>query len=273
MIAGSFSWLPKVFAGTLSSTTVLETGNTSQANPMITGDQQGLAIEFDTANTTTGTTTVTLTFAGSWTTNSGTIATTQPNPSASGCNGSSGLFGASNGGSGATTLPGTLTAAGSGSVITISGVTALAASTYYCIEIPATSTTEPVVNPTAGSYNIAVATASDSQTVSEDVLSSGANAYNITATVAPTFTMSLSGSGTDTFPGNLSSSSVTVSSGITTTIVTNAKSGWYVWVRDSNAGLTSTQASKTIPTVPADTNETMNSGTYGPGMNTTASVQ
>ena len=76
--------------------------------------------------------------------------------------------------------------------------------------------------------------------------------------------MSLSGT-SDSFSGNLSSTALTTSTGVTTTINTNAASGWFVWAEDANAGLKSTSASTTIGSVPTGANQTMNSGTYGPG--------
>jgi|694.fasta_scaffold00232_97 hypothetical protein len=68
----------------------------------------------------------------------------------------------------------------------------------------------------------------------------------ITATVAPTFTFVLNNNAQNL--GTLSSSSVISGSGTTVTVTTNARSGWFAWVKDSNAGLTSAAASKTIAT-------------------------
>ena len=249
--------IPKVLAGTLTASSVIELGGSGNASPMIVGDGQSLAIAFTTsASGGTGTNpSLTLTFTG-WTGGSaGSVNTTQ-----SVSNGScTTLTGASAG------LPGTLSASGSGTVITISssgGSNSLSASTSYCTELTSTSA---VTNPTtAGVYDVTINDSVDSQTDAIDVLSSGANAYTITGTVAPTFTMSLSGA-SDSFPSNLSATALTVSSGITTTISTNAASGWFVWAEDANAGLKSTSASTTIGTVPTGANQTMNSGTYGPG--------
>lgn len=240
--------MPKAFAGTLTATSIIEMGGVANVSPMIAATNQSLAIAFTTA--TAGATSVTITFTG-WTGGSaGSVNTTQT-ISNTGC---TALTGASTG------LPGAIAAAGSGTAITISGVTALAATTSYCTELTSTSA---VTNPTAtGDYNVTITAGSDSQTVAVDVLSPGQNAYSITATIAPTFTMALSGT-TDTFPGNLTSTALTVSSGITTTINTNAKSGWFVWAKDSNAGLVSTQAAHTIPSVSTGSNHSMNGGVIG----------
>jgi hypothetical protein len=255
LVGANFYFLPKAFAGTLTNTAVVEMGGASNVSPMIQNLGQSLAIEFTPASTGTpnagGSGQIQITF-NSWSGGSAAVNATQTVAT----NGCTTLFPST-----PTAVPGSLTASGSGSVITIASVTSLTASTTYCTELTSTSA---VTNGNAGAYTVTVSTGLDSQTVALDVLSAGQNAYSITATVAPTFTMSLS-STTDSFSGNLTSASVTLSTGITTTVNTNAKTGWFVWIKDSNAGLTSTQASKTIPTVPANTNETMNSGSYGPG--------
>jgi hypothetical protein len=241
--------IPKVHAGTLTHSSVTEIGGASNATPMIASTGQAVVIAFTTP--TGGGTSVSVNF-GSW---GGTVNATQTV--------SNTVFGSScTAFTGATNpLPGSITAAGSGSTITISSVTALAAGQSYCTAL--TSTTA-VTNPVAGVYPVVVTAGADSQTSAVDVLSSGANAYSITGTVAPTFTMSLSGT-TDTFSGNLAAGSVTLSTGITTTINTNAVGGWFVWAEDSQAGLHSTTASKTIATVTTGSNHTMNSGGTGPG--------
>lgn len=233
------------FAGTLTNTSIIELGGASNVSPMIEGDPQSFAIEFTAANTTGTSPTITITFTG-WT------------------GGAAGIIGASVSqtvadNSCTTLFPGTPTGIvahltgvtvastpGSGLITLSSTGGTLTAGVTYCTELTYTSA---VTNPTAtGDYNVVVNDSTDSQTIAIDVLSSGANAYSITATVNPTFTMS-EGASTDTFPGALSSSAVTVSAGITWTINTNAKSGWFVWAADATAGLHSTTASKTIASV------------------------
>ncbi|HUD06479.1 MAG TPA: hypothetical protein VMR34_01195 [Candidatus Saccharimonadales bacterium] len=266
---------PKVFAGTLTNSSVLEMGSSTQQNPMISGDQQAIAIDFTTVNSENSGGTVTLTFTG-WTggssgsVNSGTV-TPSNNAAGTTCSGASGLF------PGATALPSssTLSASGSAAVLTITNVGALSASTNYCTEIASTSSTTEVVNPTAtGDYNVTITVTSnnsDNQTVAVDVLSSGSNAYTVTAIVSPAFSMSYSGS-TDTFASALSTGSYSVSNGVTWTIATNAKSGWFAWVADSQAGLYSSQNLHTINSVSTGSSYNFSSNTgvehYGLGIYT-----
>jgi hypothetical protein len=93
----------------------------------------------------------------------------------------------------------------------------------------------------------------------------------VTATVSPAFSFALSGN-TDAL-GTLSSSSVIASpSPQSATVNTNAKNGWMVWAKDSNAGLTSAAASKTIPSncsAGAGTNSTLSSATEAYNTGTT----
>jgi len=272
LVLASIIFIPKAFAGTITNTSVIEMGGASNVNPMIVGDPQSLAIAFTPANTVSSGYTITLTFGYG-----GTLWTQTSTPtSTSGVIASSGQTVANNS---CTTLTGAssyITGSGAGApsvsssqaagTITVtsagSGDGTLTSGTSYCFELTDTSA---VTNPTgAGDYNVNIATNSDNQTVAVDVLTAGANAYSITATIAPTFTMSLSGS-TDSFSGNLSSSAVTTSTGITTTIATNAKSGWYLWAEDSNAGLKSTIAGYTIATVSTGANYSFSSHTGAEG--------
>jgi hypothetical protein len=270
LLIASIAIIPKAFAGTLSNTSVLEMGGASNVNPMIVGDPQSLAIALTPATTVSGGYTVTLTFGYG-----GTLWTQTSTPtSSSGVVAASGQTVANNGCTtltGASTyLPGTLavasnqaagtitiTSTGSGDIIT--------SGTSYCAELTSTSA---VTNPTtAADYNVNVATNSDSQVDTVDVLTAGQNAYTVTATIAPTFTMSLS-TNTSAF-GTLSSSTANLSGSVVTTIATNAKSGWYLWAEDLNAGLHSTIASTTIPSVTSSPyNFSTNAGTaleYGLG--------
>ncbi len=260
LVVANFAFLPRVFAGTLTGSSVIELGGASNANPMIVGDGQSIAIAFTTVGATAVNPSITVTFTG-WSGGAAGIVNATQTISNTGC---TALTGASAG------LPGTLAASGSGAAVTITssgGSNSLSASTSYCTEL--TSTTA-VTNPTAAaSYNVTINDGVDSSTVSIDVLSSGANDYTVSSTVAPTFTMSLSGS-SDSFTGNLSSSAVTTTTGITTTINTNAASGWFVWARDANAGMTSTSAATTIGSVSTGSPFTFSTATgvqhYGLGV-------
>ena len=244
--------LPKVFAGVLVNTSVIQLGGASNVNPMIVNDGQSLAIAFTTVGTTAANPSITLTFTGWNNTGSGASFTGAVNSTQTISNtGCTSLTGASAG------LPGTLSASGATSggngiiTISITGGSSLSATTSYCTEL--TSTTA-VTNPgTAGDYNVTLNDSVDSVTVGIDVLNSGGNTYQVTAIINPTFTMSLSAT-TDSFTGPLSSSSATVTNGVTTTINTNALDGWFVWAKDSNAGLTSASAGHTINSVACGSN-------------------
>lgn len=234
----------KVFAATLTKATILELGGASNANPMIVSAGQAVAIDFKTVGA--GATTASVNFNNF---TGGTVNSTQ-SISSTGC---TTYF------PNATLLPGTLAASGSGTTVSISSITALSATTEYCTILTSTSA---VTNPGSGGvYSALITVGSDSQTAAFDVLSSGANAYSITGTVTPSFTMGLSSS-TDTI-STLSATALTASTGVTVTINTNAASGWNLYAMDSQAGLHSTQAAHTIPSVAAGSNVTMNGGTIG----------
>lgn len=84
----------------------------------------------------------------------------------------------------------------------------------------------------------------------------------VTATVPSTFSFALSAN-TDAL-GTLTSGSVTTSpTPRTATVSTNAKNGWQVWAKDSNTGLNSSTASKTIASTTPGTNSTLVAGTEG----------
>lgn len=158
----------------------------------------------------------------------------------------------------ATALPGTLTATGSGSnTMTITGVTALAATTTYCVDI--TSPTALTL-PTAGEYHPTVTVGADSTTIALRTVSN--DQIVVSATVPPTFNLALNGN-TDTFPANLSTGAVGVSNGRTVTINTNATNGWYAWAFNSGSGLSSASASYSIPSITPGTAATLSAGTEG----------
>jgi hypothetical protein len=187
--------------------------------------------------------TLTINF-GSW---GGTVATSQT-VATTGC---TTLTGAS------TALPGSITAAGASSTVTISSVGALTSGTSYCAIL--TSTTA-VTNPGAGVYPVILTDATDSTTVAIDVIAN--DQVVVSATVPPSFTLALSGN-TDGFTSNLASGSVVGTTGITATVNTNAKSGWFLWGSDANTGLRSTSLSYTIASKTPGTNATLTAGTEG----------
>lgn len=223
--------LPQAHAATMTSASVIEYNmNASQTS--------AFAVRF-TAGASDAPGTLSINF-GSW---SGTVNTVQT-VATTGCQS---VTGATN------PLPGTLTAVGAGQVVSVAGVTALTAGQSYCVVL--TSNTA-VTNPaTTGSYPVILNDNGDTVTVAIAVITN--NQVTVSATVPPSFTMSLS-SNTDTL-GNLSASSVTSSTGVTTTISTNGNYGWYLLAQDTQAGLRSASQSKTIPSVALGANANMSS--------------
>lgn len=134
---------------------------------------------------------------------------------------------------GDTGLPGTLTITGaSNHTISITGISALSATTTYCIDF---INTDAVTLPTANEYHPTITEgsgATDSTTVSVDVISQ--DSIVITAVVPPLFNMSFDSTATDPFTANLSSSGITSNSARTITLNTNAASGWILWAKSTN---------------------------------------
>lgn len=215
--------LPKASAGTLTSTYV-------RLSRLGTGATTPFRVVFTTAGA--GATSVAIDFSSSWTSSSGLVNATQSVSSGS-CASETG----------ATALPGSITAAGSGSTVTISSVTALSATTAYCVDLTSSSA---VTNPPAGTYNVTVTAGSDSTTVVEDIVSSNADQIAVSATVGQTFTFSL-GSNSAAL-GTLSASNPVSASAINASVSTNAAAGWQMWMADQagTPGLHSTIANKTI---------------------------
>lgn len=135
-------------------------------------------------------------------------------------------------GGGVLGLPGTLTITGASSrTISITGITALSATTTYCIDF---TTADAVTLATAGEYHPTITESSgatDSTTVAVRTIAN--DQIVVSATVPPTFSFVLGGN-TDSFSSNLSSSAYTSTAGKTVTIVTNATNGWITWVKDLN---------------------------------------
>jgi hypothetical protein len=196
--------------------------------------------------------------------NSGTVSTTQAITGTSGCDVS------------ATALPGSLSASGSGAVVTVTGVTALSANTLYCFDL---TTSNSVHTPTTtGEYHPTITEtggATDSTTVALRVVSN--DQITVNATVPPSFNFAISGcsSNTDSFTTNLTASTHTSTSGCTVTVNTNALNGWFAWAKDSSSGLNSATASHTIATTTAGSQADLNSshGTEGYGLAITAVSQ
>ncbi|MEK7594952.1 MAG: hypothetical protein AAB436_04925 [Patescibacteria group bacterium] len=239
-------------------------------NRLQAGSTTSVRLQFRTVGA--GATSVAVDFNGTdastWTGSSGTVNATQTTNTAT-CASETGD----------TALPGTLSASGSGSTVTVTGVTALSATTTYCVDL--TSTTA-VTNATAGEYHPTVTVGSDSSTVALRTISN--DQIVVTASVPPTFNFLLSGN-TDSFTTNLSTSSVVSTTGRTVTITTNAASGWIAWVKGLNASsgaatkgaLRSASASNfTIPTTNANAlgsaSHTLSNNTQDYGLGVTIST-
>ena len=237
--------LPRVTADTLTKTTILELGGAANVNPMIASDGQQIAVDFVTGAAPSTTFTINfgaLTVAATPTVDNASCTTYFPSAS---------HFG---------TTP---TAAGASSIITVTGTGVETAAHEYCLLLTTATT---VTNGSAGVDTAIITDGTGSQTAAFDVLASSANAYSITGTVAPTFTMSMGS--TDTFPasGVLNPAAVNVSNGNTVTINTNALSGWELYAKDSTGaaagGLTSVSAGHTISsTLPGAAETLVSTGT------------
>ncbi len=236
LIIASFAGGQRAFASTMSAASVLESNMNASGGSLVYLDFKAGAA--DSAGT------LTITWPAGF-----TVAASQT-PTTTAC---TSIF------SGASALPSgtSLTAAGSGQVVTVSNVGALTSTTQYCVGL--TGTTPITNNATPGNYSVALADGTDTTNVGIDVISN--DQISVSATVAPTFTLGFGGN-TDNL-GTLSSGSLSTSTGVALTVSTNAANGWGLWAEDTQAGLHSTAANKTIATVSTASNHTMNGGTIG----------
>lgn len=171
---------------------------------------------------------------------------------------------------GATALPGTLSVTGNNTNgqkgIVVAGVTNLAATTTYCVDIGRTTTNDPITNPTAGLYSVTITTRDsgdatiDSATIGARVISD--DQVIVSAIVPPSFNFVLDGN-TTSFTANLDSGDVIFTTPRTVTITTNATQGWIAWARSSNAALSSAAAGHTIDSTTPGTAATLTPGTEG----------
>ncbi len=233
-----------VFAGTLTQTSVVETN-------MVASGAGSVFIEFKTAGDASGTS-ASVNFSGITGVTLATGANTTVNGSSlNGCGtAGTGIF------PGATAINGSSPSTSAGTLTFTSG-TSFAASTLYCTVITATGSF--ITNGAAGTYPVVLTMGGDTQTDGVDVISS--DTYTISGTVPSSFTMSL-GSGSDTFTGNLSSTTYTTTSGETVTINTNSGSGWMLWAADANAGLLSSSKSQAVASVAVGALDDLSTGTY-----------
>lgn len=193
------------------------TGGTVCAKPTTVGTEATVKVSFPSGFTVNGT-------AGNWTTTTTNLPL------------------------GATAWPGI----GTASLVATQDVTFpsgdLTVGTLYCFNFSGTST---LTNPTAGNDKTGVVTTQATGPTTIDTSNYALSIISddqivVTATVPATFTFALSGN-TDTFTGNLSTTTVSTS-GKTVTVSTNAASGWSVWVKSANAALNSASTSGTIAT-------------------------
>jgi hypothetical protein len=152
---------------------------------------------------------------------------------------------------GVTAMPGIATADNvAGNTIRFP-VTNLAASTTYGFFIT-NGGTGLIANPGASNtitHTLVTRTGSDATTADSKSLAVPVitdDQIVITATVDPTFTMTFSNNAQSL--GVLTTGAVSSGGGTALTLTTNSASGWNLWVKAANAGLTSTAASYTIAT-------------------------
>ncbi len=167
---------------------------------------------------------------------------------------------------GATAWPNIVTAtAVSGATVTFgeSSNATMTTNTVYCFNFASAST---LTTPTSanssltGTIQATDTTAANSELANIAVadLTSGTDQITVTATVAPTFSFSLS-SNTFALGTVTSSSGGTSATAITATVTTNAGSGWTTWVEDANNGtLTSAATGGTIGTAAQYVNNSSN---------------
>jgi len=167
---------------------------------------------------------------------------------------------------GAVLWPGVGTASNvTGQVVTFPSGDLTSSSTLYCFNWtnPAAVT---VQSGAASSNTGTIATYTSTPTVIDSSGYSTASVtgdqITVTASVPSTFSFALSAN-TDAL-GTLATGSVISSpTPRTATVSTNAKNGWMVWAKDSNTGLSSTTASKTIASRTPGTNSTLSTGSEG----------
>ena len=127
----------------------------------------------------------------------------------------------------------------------------LAAATQYCFNFSGTNT---LTNGSAGPSLTGVMHSRDNTgapaIINETNYATAVIADDqivVSAVVPPNFIFSLGGN-TDAFTGNLDPLNIVSTSGVTFSVITNAKSGWIGWAKDSQQGLFSATANYKINT-------------------------
>ncbi|MBW4061787.1 hypothetical protein HJC99_04435 [Candidatus Saccharibacteria bacterium] len=129
----------------------------------------------------------------------------------------------------------------------------LTVGTPYCFNFSDTST---LTTGSAGYINVSGSITtldSGSAVINESEYATSVitnDQITVTAVVPPNFQFSLDGNA-DTFTTDLSPTSVVSTGGRLASVITNAKGGWIMWAKDSQAGLYSTAANYTIATTGA----------------------
>lgn len=247
LVIASLADAPLVFATTyLTKSSVVFTN-------MNSGGASSLIVEFTTSASNTGTN-GSLVFSG-WTGSggTGTVETSQTVSQTLGSTNCKTITGAS------ANLPGSPTAAGTAGTGTISltDATPLVASTSYCYVL----TSAVTANPTStGQGSVALTAGSDAATnVEFDII--GNDQVTVNASVPPSFTLALNNNSDNL--GALSTGSVVGTTGVTATVNTNAKNGWYLWGSDANSGLSSATQSYLIGSKTPGTNASLSAGAEG----------
>jgi hypothetical protein len=247
LVFPTVAFLPAAFASNyLTRSSVILTN-------MNTGGASSIIVSFTTSATNTGTN-GSLVFTG-WTGTggTGTVATSQTVASTFNGTNCTTITGATS------ALPGSPTAAGTAAsgTITVTDSTALTASNSYCYVL----TSGITANPTSAGQSVVNLTAGSDSATSTAIDVIGNDQVVVNATVPPSFTLALSGN-TDNLT-TLSTGSIAATTGITATINTNAKSGWYLWGSDANTGLRSATQSYTIASTTPGTNATIAANSEG----------
>src|ERR1700683_4396223 len=97
------------------------------------------------------------------------------------------------------------------------------------------------------------------------------NSIVVSAVVPPIFVMSLSAN-VDSFPTNLDPNSVKSTTGVGVTVETNAKGGWFLWVKSKTQALTAAASGASIPSVGWNTDAPTDLVAGTPGYNLNAAT-
>lgn len=149
----------------------------------------------------------------------------------------------------------------------------LTVGTLYCfnwVNSAAVQVKSGATSSNTGSITTRTSTPTNIDTADYSTVSISDDQIAVSASVPQSFSFALSGN-TDAL-GSLSTGSVTTSpTPRTVTLNTNAASGWMVWARDANTGLTSATAGATIASTTPGSNSLLSAGTEGYNFGVTTS--